>query len=290
MGIGCQPRYVGPFEGQMTQMFEQVIPDRDHPQSVFPTVEVGHVRFAVAEPENVVRWISTLARSDHRGINVRFANAWNVALANDDPEYLKIMSDEGSVNFPDGSPVVWVMNFTRKSADRAHRLRGPSMFRAVLDDSARAPLRHFFLGSSPDTLRSLRSSVQVQYPSARVVGHYSPPFATADESFIKECAERVAAAGPDLVWLGLGTPKQDYVGTAIAQRLQIPVLNVGAAFDFVANTVREAPPFIQHSGFEWLYRLLCEPRRLGKRYLYGNLRFVVVVVAALIRDRYRHRG
>lgn len=247
----------------------------EHP---FPSVEVGGVPFLVAEPAEAVRWIAELATSRRRGVNVRFANAWNVALANDEADYMRVLRASGCVNFPDGTPVVWFMNRGGTGRARAHRLRGPSLFREVLHDSARVPLRHFLLGGSPETLSVLRQRITDQFPGARVAGAYSPPFAPPDDAFISACMTRIAEVDPDLVWIGLGTPKQDYVGTEIARLLKVPVLNVGAAFDFVAGTTKEAPQFIQRSGFEWLYRLLSEPRRLGRRYLYGNLRFLVAAV------------
>ena len=132
-------------------------------------------------------------------------------------------------------------------------------------------------------LEALQHRMAVEYPAARVSGIFSPPFAPIDEAYIKACIEEVGRVESDIIWVGLGTPKQDFVGTEIAKSVNIPVLNVGAAFDFVAQTIPEAPRLVQNSGFEWLYRLLAEPRRLGRRYLYGNIRFLIVSVGYLLQ-------
>ncbi|WP_295835794.1 WecB/TagA/CpsF family glycosyltransferase [uncultured Microbacterium sp.] len=245
----------------------------------FDLVEVGGIPFAVANLRQTVHWIARRAISRSGGVNVRFANAWNVALANDDSDYMRLLLQSNSINFPDGTPVVWFMRATRRDSNR---LRGPSIFREVLNDSSREPLRHFLLGGSPRVLEVLQQRIAVDYPDARISGVFSPPFAPVDGSYVKACLDEVNRVESDVIWVGLGTPKQDFVGTQLAERVDIPVLNVGAAFDFVAQTTPEAPRFIQNSGFEWLYRLVSEPRRLGRRYLYGNFRFMMVSTKHLL--------
>jgi len=251
-----------------------------HDRSDFDLVNVGGIPFAVADLQQTVRWIVDRALSRRGGINVRFANAWNVALAGEDSAYKRLLVQPGCLNFPDGTPVVWFMRATQRAA---RRVRGPSVFREILKDSSREPLRHFLLGGSPRMLEALQHRMAVEYPAARVSGIFSPPFAPIDEAYIKACIEEVGRVESDIIWVGLGTPKQDFVGTEIAKSVNIPVLNVGAAFDFVAQTIPEAPRLVQNSGFEWLYRLLAEPRRLGRRYLYGNIRFLIVSVGYLLQ-------
>ncbi|WAC68501.1 WecB/TagA/CpsF family glycosyltransferase [Microbacterium sp. SL75] len=256
-------------------------------RSDFGLVDVGGIPFAVADPQRTVGWIVDRALSRRGGMNVRFANAWNVALASEDPAYKRLLVQPGCLNFPDGTPVVWFMRATQGAA---RRVRGPSVFREVLRDSSREPLRHFLLGGSPRMLEALQHRMAVEYPAARVSGVFSPPFAPLDEAYIKTCIEEVGRVESDIIWVGLGTPKQDFVGTEIAKFVSVPVLNVGAAFDFVAQTIPEAPRFVQNSGFEWLYRLLSEPRRLGRRYLYGNIRFLIVSTKHLLLRPLRSKG
>jgi N-acetylglucosaminyldiphosphoundecaprenol N-acetyl-beta-D-mannosaminyltransferase len=235
---------------------------------------VAGVPFAVSSLDETVDWLLAEAAPQRIPVNVRLANAYNVALADEDPEYAALLSDHG-INFPDGTPVVWYMNRRNRAVPRAERVRGPSLFVEAIARSAPVGTRHFLLGSTPETLASLTSALHKSNPTLNIVGVYSPPFAPVDESFLQACEAEIRAKEPDLVWVGLGTPKQDLVGTHLATRIGIPTVNVGAAFDFAAGTVREAPVWIQRSGFEWLHRLASEPRRLWRRYFFGNFRFVV---------------
>ena len=276
----------GEVEGEALNAVPEPRSERLHGAD-FEVVDVGGIPFTVADPQRTVRWIVDLAMSRRGGINVRFANAWNVALASDDPTYKRLLLQPDCVNFPDGTPVVWFMRATRRAS---RRVRGPSIFREVLKDSSREPLRHFLLGGSPRMLEALQQRMAVEYPDARISGVFSPPFAPVDEAYMRACLNEVNRVQSDVIWVGLGTPKQDFVGTEIAKAVDIPVLNVGAAFDFVARTTSEAPRFIQNSGFEWLYRLLSEPRRLGRRYLYGNIRFMVVSTRHLCVRVLRRKG
>jgi N-acetylglucosaminyldiphosphoundecaprenol N-acetyl-beta-D-mannosaminyltransferase len=153
-------------------------------------------------------------------------------------------------------------------------VRGPSLFRATLESTRDGALSHFFLGSTDEVLEALSRNVSIQHEGVRIAGTYSPPYADIDDGYVAKCAQLVREAKPDILWLGLGTPKQDTLGTRLAYMLDIPIVNVGAAFDFVAGTVAEAPPWLRGSGFEWMFRFAKEPRRLWKRYIFGNLRFV----------------
>lgn len=239
----------------------------------FPTVRVGSVPFSVASLDETVDWLLRVAGPQRLSLNVRLANAYNVALADSDPSYRALLSNQG-VNFPDGTPVVWAMNARRSKLSRASHVRGPSLFAETMRRGTTFGTKHFLLGASEETLSALRDELVLRYPDLIIVGHYSPPFAPADDAFVEDCAHQISKADADIVWIGLGTPKQDLVGSALAHRLSMTTVNVGAAFDFVAGTVREAPRWIQGTGFEWLYRLASEPRRLWRRYLFGNLAFI----------------
>ncbi|MDR7112932.1 N-acetylglucosaminyldiphosphoundecaprenol N-acetyl-beta-D-mannosaminyltransferase [Microbacterium trichothecenolyticum] len=242
-------------------------------RSRFAHREVAGVPFAVSSIGEAADWLIQEAVPQRIPVNVRLANAYNVALADDDPSYASLLAEQG-VNFPDGTPVVWYMNRQRGRHVRAERVRGPSLFTETMARSANAGTRHFLLGSTPDTLRALEDALRASHPGITIVGSFSPPFAPVDDEYLDICSSEVQGAEPDIVWVGLGTPKQDIVGTEVAMRAGIPTVNVGAAFDFAAGTVREAPVWIQRSGFEWLYRLTSEPKRLWRRYFFGNVRFL----------------
>ena len=161
----------------------------------------------------------------------------------------------------------------------------PSLFRAVIDQGQTRGVRHFLLGATEDTLAALREALHVHYPGATIAGSYAPPFAPYSRESIAEWCEVVRESQADLVWVGLGTPKQDYAVNDLASELSRPCVAVGAAFDFVAGTVDEAPERLHGSGLEWLYRLASEPRRLWRRYLFGNLAFLVLVLKNWRTDR-----
>jgi N-acetylglucosaminyldiphosphoundecaprenol N-acetyl-beta-D-mannosaminyltransferase len=247
--------------------------------STFSTIEVGSVPFQVADLETATQWLLTEAVPRRKGINVRLANAYTVALTRSDTSYRELLTTTG-VNFPDGTPVVWFMRL-RRGAHRPHRVRGPSLFARALSESAEHGTRHFFLGSTPETLQLLVAKVRAAYPRVIIAGSYSPPFTAIDDTYVTDCAEQVRESDANLVWIGLGTPKQDHLGAALAGEMDVVCVNVGAAFDFVAGTVNEAPIWVQKSGFEWFYRLLSEPKRLWRRYLIGNSQFLIAAVTHL---------
>lgn len=252
------------------------------PLTTFPVRSVGGVPFNVTDLQRATRWLLHDAAPHRRPVNIRLANAFNVALADQDSSYKAILCNDG-VNFPDGSPVVWFLNL--QSGSKASRVRGPSFLVTTLENSSHIPLKHYFLGSTPKTLTALSRSIRTKYPDVQIAGHHAPPFAPIDEEFLAGCVEAVHKADADIIWLGLGTPKQDQLGGLLALRLQRPVINVGAAFDFMAGTAREAPRWVQRSGFEWLFRLVSEPRRLWKRYAFGNVRFLKVALRDLRKIR-----
>lgn len=186
------------------------------------------------------------------------------------------------INFPDGFPVVRVMNHKMKKDKRdPGRVRGPSLFNLVLSEGRTEGLRHFFLGGSPDTLDKLQINARLKFPSVEIVGAYSPPFAPVSDGFLDLCEAAVADSSAEIIWVGLGTPKQDFVAAELAKRLNRPVVGVGAAFDFVAGTTPEAPLWIQRTGTEWLFRLVSEPRRLGRRYTVGNAVFLRAAIRTI---------
>lgn len=259
-----------------------------HTITTFPVVTVARVPFHVTTLEDASDWIVESASQRRAHPNVRLANAYNVALAQTDAEYGSLLIDEG-LNFPDGAPVAWFMNRHRE-VGRAGRVRGPSLFPLTLEKSVARGTRHFLLGGTPETLARLEENINADYPGIVIAGSYSPPFASIDAAYISDCAERVQASGADIVWLGLGTPKQDQLGSALAREISTVTVNVGAAFDFLAGTVDEAPVWVQRSGFEWLFRLASEPRRLWRRYLIGNIQFLSAAILHHGRDRRRTGG
>jgi len=168
----------------------------------------------------------------------------------------------------DGMSLVWVCRL--KGQRSVERVYGPDLMLAVCGRSAAKGYRHFLYGSSSEVLATLNARLCARYPGLTVVGAYAPPFRplTAEED--GRIVERIVEARPDIVWVGLSTPKQERWMAEHVDRLGGPVLiGVGAAFDFHAGAKRQAPRWMQRNGLEWLFRLLSEPRRLYRRYLFN---------------------
>lgn len=237
---------------------------------------VGNIPFSVTSLAEARDWLISRAYGGGDGISVRLSNAWCVALASDDRSYAALFEQE-ALNLPDGAPVGFALRaiFRRRSAGR---VRGPSLFAEVLDKGREKRIRHYFLGSTPQTIELMAAEIQKRYPDLIIAGYSAPPFGPVDGKFIETELKLIRESEAQMVWVGMGTPKQDFVTTIMAKGYDAPFLGVGAAFDFAAGTVPEAPLPIQRLGFEWAYRFAKEPKRLWKRYLYGNARFMQIIL------------
>ncbi|MEJ2579442.1 MAG: WecB/TagA/CpsF family glycosyltransferase [Kineosporiaceae bacterium] len=215
--------------------------------------------------------------SRRAGVDVHLCNAYTLALADRDP-VLRDLLVTAAVNFPDGKSVVWANQLLHRGREvPGNRVYGPDLFLDVLDTGQDAGLRHYLLGGSPEVLAELRAQIARRFPRAEVVGAESPPFRERDAAELAAQDARIRASGAQLVWVGLGTPKQDREVARLAATVPGVHLAVGAAFDFVAGAKRQAPGWLQEHGLEWVFRLVSEPRRLWRRYLFGNTRFLWAV-------------
>jgi N-acetylglucosaminyldiphosphoundecaprenol N-acetyl-beta-D-mannosaminyltransferase len=167
---------------------------------------------------------------------------------------------------------------------------GPDLLLAVCRASTRQGWRHFFYGGGPGVADRMAARLRSRFPALEIAGVYSPPFQPMTAEQDEALLQRIGATGPDIVWVGLGTPKQERWMAAHIGRLSAPVLiGVGAAFDFHAGAKRQAPRWMQRCGLEWSFRLMTEPRRLGKRYLVNNPLFVWRIALQLWRTTRRPR-
>jgi N-acetylglucosaminyldiphosphoundecaprenol N-acetyl-beta-D-mannosaminyltransferase len=177
------------------------------------------------------------------------------------------------LNFPDGAPVAWLMR--RMGAGGARRVAGPDLMPRVIDAGQEAGLRHYLYGSTPEVLERLEERLRERYPQAIVAGRMSPPFRELSDEEHDRIADEIAASGADIVWVGLGLPKQDEWLRRNAPLIAPAVgLGVGAAFDFLSGTKPRAPKWARDVGLEWLHRLMTEPRRLARRYAVTNTEFL----------------
>ncbi|MCB9411301.1 MAG: WecB/TagA/CpsF family glycosyltransferase [Actinobacteria bacterium] len=244
-----------------------------------PRRTVGPIPFRVAPLEQAVQAVlqaAAVVGDDHAGVPVHFANAYTVALADDDRGYASLFSSESAAVFTDGMPVAWAgRRFYPELAEEWQRVYGPDVMEGVLAGSDESGPRHYLLGGSPEVLAELQRAIAERWPTAVIAGAESPPYRPLTDDERRSQDQRIRASGAQIVWVGLGTPKQDWEVARIAASLPVVAMAVGAAFDFLAGAKSQAPRWVQRSGLEWAYRLGTEPRRLGKRYLWGNPRFVV---------------
>lgn len=243
-----------------------------------PVVPCAGVPITACSPGDAAQHVVDLATSGlQAGVDIHLCNAYTLALADRDVWMHDLLGRSG-LNFPDGQAVVWANRLAHPEKDLpTERVYGPDLFLAVVDRGQQAGLRHYLLGSTPEVLDALRQRLLDAYPAARIVGWESPPFRDLTEAERTAQAERIRCSGAQVVWVGLGTPKQDHESARLAARLPVVAAAVGAAFDFVAGTKRQAPAWMRRRGLEWLFRLLSEPRRLWRRYVFGNARFLWAV-------------
>lgn len=195
-----------------------------------------------------------------------------VMEAQRDPGLREILN-RAFLNTPDGMPMVWAGRLAGFSGMR--RVYGPDLMLAVCAQAVRHNFTHFLYGGAPGVVEALQRRLEAWFPGIRIVGTYTPPFRALNPDEEAELLGRVAACRPDIVWVGLSTPKQEKFMWQYGDKLEATLLfGVGAAFDFHAGRVRQAPRWMQRSGLEWLFRLGCEPRRLWRRYLRNNPLFV----------------
>lgn len=178
---------------------------------------------------------------------------------------------------PDGMPLVWLGRL--KSKHSVTRVYGPDLMLALCELSAQRGYRHFFYGGAAGVADLLAQRLQTHFPGLQIAGTYCPPYRPLTYQEDPYVIEQINQAKPDIVWVGLGTPKQDLWMAAHRHRLTAPVLiAVGAAFDFHAGRIPQAPKWMQRSGLEWFFRLLQEPRRLWYRYLVYNPLFILLTL------------
>lgn len=224
--------------------------------------------------EEVLGWAR---RGESRYVCVATVN--NVIEAQDDPAYGAIMEGADLVT-PDGVPLVWSLRLL--GVPTATRVYGPDLTPSICERAAKDGIPVGFYGGSAEALRAMTVNLAQRFPGLRIVYRHSPPFRPITPDEERATVEEINRSGVRILFVGLGTPKQERWMAARKGKVTAVMLGVGAAFDFLAGTKRQAPEIMQRAGLEWLYRLVQEPRRLWKRYLYRNPRFVVLFARQLV--------
>ena len=201
---------------------------------------------------------------------------------------LKQIHNNAGLVTPDGMPLVWLSRL--KGFCWVERVYGPDLMLALCKQSLVEGYRHYFYGGADGVAEKLVARLSRQFSGLQIAGFWSPPFRPLTPDEDEELIQRINGAQPDIVWVGLSTPKQEYWMHEHLGRVSAPVMiGVGAAFDFHAGVKRQAPRWMQRSGLEWSFRLLSEPRRLWRRYLINNPLFIWMVLLQALRSGHTSR-
>lgn len=209
------------------------------------------------------------AAAAHRRFEVHLCNAYTLSLVGRD-QTLRTALLGADLNLPDGSPVAWL----GRKYGTSGAIRGPSLVTDVARAGVPLDVGHYLYGGAPGVAEDVARELRTRVPGLRIAGTESPPYHSLDDSELDDLASRIEGSDAGIVWIGIGTPRQDYLVPRLASRLDIALVPVGAAFDFIAGRVSEAPAVLHGTGLEWVHRLSRDPRRLWRRYLLGNPRFV----------------
>ena len=210
------------------------------------------------------------------------ANVHMIMEAYDSPSYQHVINQADLVT-PDGMPLVWMLR--RMGYPNQERVYGPTLTVKLLKMANKESIPVGFFGSTPDVLNKLVENVKQEFPQIHIVYAYSPPFKQLSDEEDQQITESINSSGARILFVGLGCPKQEYWMHEHRGKIQAVMLGVGAAFDFIAGTKPQAPLWVQKIGLEWLFRLVTEPRRLWKRYIIHNPRFIYLASKQIIQYR-----
>lgn len=239
-------------------------------KTFIPTCDIMGVHVAAIN----MGWLIDFTRENIKILSGNYmcvSNVHTTVMSYDDKEYCAIQNG-GILAIPDGGPLSSVGR--RRGYSQMERTTGPDYLMEILKISDQEGYRHFFYGSTQETLEQLKEILQRDYPNVEVVGMYSPPFRSLTEAEDQEIIAMINQSHADFVWVGLGAPKQERWMWGHQGKVNGFMVGVGAAFDYLAGNIKRAPMWMQKANLEWLYRLLQEPKRLLKRYFYTNTKFV----------------
>ena len=250
-------------------------------KAVVPRADVLGVRVSaitISDAISVIeRWIAERSQN-----YVCVTGAHGVISSRTDAELRGIHNRAGLVT-PDGMPVVWMSRAL--GFERTERVYGPDLMAALTAISEQRGYRQFYYGGAPGVADRLASELSAKHPNLQQAGTFTPPFRKLTPDEDEKVVRLINEARPDILWVGLSTPKQEYWMADHVGRIEAPVMiGVGAAFDFLAGLKPQAPGWMQKRGLEWVYRLSTEPKRLGPRYASIVPRFIALAALQLFRE------
>ncbi len=211
-------------------------------------------------------------------------NVHSLVTGSLEPAFREIINS-ADMALPDGMPVAWSLR--KLGFPQQQRINGPDLMWRLCESAAASGRGLFFYGGSPRTLAQLKRKLSAFMPALKIAGMNSPPYRPQSEAEDREIVELINASGADIVFIGLGCPKQERWMAQHRGKIRAVMIGVGAAFDYHADTLKRAPAWMQQGGLEWLYRLMQEPKRLWHRYLIGNTTFTLRIVRQLMEHRKR---
>jgi N-acetylglucosaminyldiphosphoundecaprenol N-acetyl-beta-D-mannosaminyltransferase len=253
--------------------------------NAIPRVNVLGVGIHVLDMNQALALVTRAAETPGQSAFVTATGVHGVMESQADPA-LRAIHNQAFLTLPDGAPMAWMARL--RGHRHAKQVAGVDFFRAVT--GAAEPHRHFFFGGGEGVAERLRQALEQRAPECEVVACVTPPYRPLSNAETSELLAQVHATKPHFFWVGLSTPKQERFMAQLCSQVQFAdqgfvMCGVGAAFDFVAGTAKEAPRWLRGTGFEWLYRLVQEPRRLAKRYLSNNPRFVLRILDQWLRPK-----
>jgi N-acetylglucosaminyldiphosphoundecaprenol N-acetyl-beta-D-mannosaminyltransferase len=254
--------------------------DNGQSENVRSFVVLG-VQVHAVQTQDVVARMEEWIRNHSRCHTIAPTGMHGIVEAQHDPSFREILNSTDAV-VPDGMPLVWLGR--RRGHHLPRRVYGPDLMLEFCEKTAGRSYRHFFYGGEPGAPERLAESLKRRFPTIEVCGTFSPPMRLLDPEEDKEIATLISRAAPDVLWVGLGTPKQERWMHEHRDQLHVPVLvSVGAAFDILSGRRNQAPRWMRERGLEWLFRLLQEPRRLWRRYLIYGAEFIAYLAADRLR-------
>ena len=238
--------------------------------STIKTCRILGVNIAVTNMAQTVQYIENNLE-ELRGKYICVSNVHTTVMAHDNPAYRNVQNS-AAIALPDGKPLSVVSR--KRGYTEAERVTGPDLMGELF--ARENGLKHFFYGDKEETLQILQQKLKEKYPDIQIVGMVSPPFRSLSQEEEKAYIQQINDSGADIIWIGLGAPKQENWMYEHQGMFQGVMIGVGAGFSYHAGLIKRAPEWMQKMSLEWLYRLMQDPVRLFKRYFTTNLKFLLL--------------
>lgn len=251
------------------------------------SIVVLGMRVDMVQIPEVIEQMEDWIKEKSFGHDIVVSNANDAVICKKDPQVQEAVNTS-SLSVPDGMSLILLAR--RYGFPLKKRVYGPDLMFEFLKRAVQKGYSSYFYGSTNDVLNKLSTNLRNDFPDLKIAGSYSPPFRELTKEEEEKVIEEINCVSPDVLWVGLGCPKQQLWMHRNRDKLKVPVIaGVGAAFEFFAKTKLQAPLWIRDHGFEWLFRLVTEPRRLWKRYLVNGSLFIYYVTQEFILSQIKRR-